>query len=124
MYSEGYWVGGKDLAGWRRTSKSVLSSRIDPGAYPQLVFFCLKLLFTKRTQRVCGGFNEIGVSFQQRSVTASKARKEDRVRSVANDHAIFGSGEPAINLRCPQICWWCICECSTDEGSLPLETNA
>ncbi len=71
------------------TSKDVLTSCIEPGASPQQVFECLRPLFTKRTQGACGGVEEIGVGFQQRIVAGSKARKEDRVRSVANDHVIF-----------------------------------
>ncbi len=43
-------VGGKDLEGWRRTSKYVLSSCIEPGAPPKPVFDRLRLLFEKRTQ--------------------------------------------------------------------------
>ncbi len=46
-----------------------------------------------------GGVEEIGVGFQQRSVTSSKARKEDCVRSVANGHPTFGPGGPAIKRR-------------------------
>ncbi len=53
-----------------------------PGASPQPVFDCLWRLFTMGTQWVCGGVEEIGVDFQQRSVAGSKARKEDRVRSL------------------------------------------
>ncbi len=48
------------------------------------MFDCLRLLFTKGTQRVCGGVEEIGVGFQQQNVASSNARKEDRVRTVAN----------------------------------------
>ncbi len=86
-------IGGKDLEGWRRTSKDVLFRSIEPWA---------------PSQRVCGGVEEIGVCFQQRSVVGSKERKEDRVPSVANGHAIFGPGEPAIHLRYPRVCWWWI----------------
>ncbi len=57
---------------------------------------------------VCGWVEEIVIGFQRRSVAGSKVRKEDRVRSVVNDHVIFGTGEPAIHLRCPRVCWWCI----------------
>ncbi len=46
----------------------------EPGACLQLVFYCLWFLFTKGTQWVCREVDEIGVGFQQRSVTASKAR--------------------------------------------------
>ncbi len=49
-------VGGKDLEGQRRTSKDVLSSRIEPEGSPQM-FDCLLLLFTKGAQWV----DEIGV---------------------------------------------------------------
>ncbi len=62
-----------DLEGKRRTSKGVLSRRIEPGASPQLVFDCRRLLFTKRTQWVCGDVEEIGVGFQQRGVTGEFA---------------------------------------------------
>ncbi len=44
----------------------------------------LWLLFAKGTRWVCGGVEEIGVGFQQRSVTGSKARKEDRIRTIDN----------------------------------------
>ncbi len=59
---------------------------------------------------------EIDVDFRQRSVTSSKTHKEDRVRAIANGHAIFRLGESAMHLRCPQVCCLRICECSTDEG--------
>ncbi len=59
--------------GWRRTSKGVLFRRIEPGASPQPVFDFLRLPFTKGTPWVCGGVEEIGVGFQQLSVTGSKA---------------------------------------------------
>ncbi len=40
-------------------------------------------------------------------MTGSKARKEDRVRTVANGLAAFRPGEPTIHLHCPRICrWW------------------
>ncbi len=48
-------VSGKDLEERRRTSKDILSSCIEPGASPQSVFGCLRLLFTKGTQWVRGG---------------------------------------------------------------------
>ncbi len=51
--------------GWRRTSKDVLSRRIVSKASPQLVIDYLRLLFTKGTQRVCGGVEGIGRGFQQ-----------------------------------------------------------
>ncbi len=60
------------------------------------MFDCLRLLFTKRAQWVCGGVEEIDVGFQQRSLTGSKVRKEECIRSIANGHAIFGPGETAI----------------------------
>ncbi len=62
------------------------------------MFDCLRLLFANWTQGVCGGVEEIGVRFQQRSVAGSKARKVDRVRLVANGHLIFRLGETAILL--------------------------
>ncbi len=110
-------VGGKYLEGWTRTSKGVLSSCIEPWAPPQPVFNCLQLLFTKGTQRVCGGAKEIGVAFQQWSVAGSQARKKDSVLSVDNSHAIFGPGEPAIHLRYPRICRWWIYKCPANEGA-------
>ncbi len=67
------------------------------------MFDRLPLLFAKGTQGVCGGVEEFGVGFQQWSLVDSKARKVDRVRSVAGGHAIFGPGEPAIHPRCPRI---------------------
>ncbi len=60
-------VDGKDLEGRRRTSKYVLSRRIEPGASPQLVFTYLRLLSPKKAQWACGGVEDIG------SVTSSKA---------------------------------------------------
>ncbi len=86
-------------------------------ASTQSVFDCLWLVFTKGTQGVCRGVEEIGAGFQQRSVAALKVRKEDRVRSVVGGRAIFGPGEPVIHLRCPRVCWWWVCWCSVDEGS-------
>ncbi len=53
------------------------------------MFDCLRLLFAKGTQWVCGGVEVIGVGFQQMSMTGSKARKEDRIRTIANSLAIF-----------------------------------
>ncbi len=61
------------------------------------------VLFTKGTQWVCGEVEEIGAGYQQWNVTGSEAREEDRVRSVGSGHAVLGSGEPAIHLRCPRI---------------------
>ncbi len=40
-----------------------------------------------------------GEGFQQRSVTGSKARKEDRSRSIGNGFAIFRLAKPVIHLR-------------------------
>ncbi len=79
------------------------------------MFDCLRLLFAKGTQGVCGGVEEICVGFQQWGVASSQARKE--ARSVVSGHAILGSGEPAIHLRCPRICRWWVCKCPADEGS-------
>ncbi len=71
------------------------------------MFDRVRLLFAKGTQGVCGGVEEIGVGFQQWSVTGSQARKEDHVHSVVSRNTILGPGEPAIHLRCPRICrWW------------------
>ncbi len=81
------------------------------------MFDCLRLLFAKGTQGVCGGVEEIGVGFQQWSMASSQARKEDRVHSVASGHAILRPGEPAIHLRYPRVCWWWIYKCFADEGS-------
>ncbi len=61
--------------------------------------------------------NEVGVSFQQWSVTDSQARKEDRVRSLASGRAMLGQGEPAIHLRCPRIRRWWIPKRPANEGS-------
>ncbi len=58
-----------------------------------------------------------GDGYQQWSVAGSQARKEDRVRSVASGHAIFGPGEPAMHLRCPRICRWWTCKRPVVEGS-------
>ncbi len=74
------------------------SSRIEPGASPQPEFDCLRLLFAKWTQGVCGGVEEIGIGFQQRNVAGSQARKEDRVRTVVSGHSIVGPGESASLL--------------------------
>ncbi len=81
------------------------------------MFNRLRLLFTKGTQGVCGGVEEIGVGFQQWSVAGSQARNEGRVRWVANGHAILGPGEPPIHPRCPRICRWWIYKRPEDEGS-------
>ncbi len=54
----------------------------------------------------------IGVRFQK---TGSDARKGDRIRTIANCSAIFGTNEIAIQLRCPCISWWQIGECLVDE---------
>ncbi len=77
----------------------------------------LRLLFAKGTQGVGGGVEEIGVGFQQWCVAGLQARKEDHVRSVARGHAILRPGEPAIHLRCPEICRWWIYNRPADEGS-------
>ncbi len=53
----------------------------------------------KGAQWVCRGAEEIGVSFQQWSVTGLKTRKEDHSRSIANGFAIFKLGESAIHFR-------------------------
>ncbi len=81
------------------------------------MFDCLRILFAKGTQVVCGGVEEICVGFQQWSVAGSEAREEDRVRSVSSSYAIFGPGEPAIHIRGPRICRWWIYKCPADEGS-------
>ncbi len=87
----------------------------DPGT-PEAAQY-LWLLFTKGTEGVCGGVEEICVGFQQWSVAGSEAREEDRDRTVANGHAIFGPGEPAIHLHCPRISLWWICKLAVGEGS-------
>ncbi len=89
-HQHAFRVSGKDLEWWIRTSKDVLPDCIEPGALPQPVFDCLWLPFTKGTQGVCEGVEEIGVGFQQRSVAGSKTRKQYRARLVVNGHAIFG----------------------------------
>ncbi len=38
-----------------------------------------RLAFAKGTRLICKGFEEIGESFQQRSVTDSKACKEEHI---------------------------------------------
>ncbi len=81
------------------------------------MFNCLRLLSVKGTQWVYGGVEEIGVGFQQRSVTDSKERKEDRIRTIASNFATFRSGETAIHYRCPLISWWWACEYFADERS-------
>ncbi len=58
-------------------------------ASPQPVFGCLRLLFTKATQWVCRGVDEIGVCLQQGSVAGPKTYKEDRVRTIVYGLAIF-----------------------------------
>ncbi len=78
-------------------------------------FICRRLLFPKGTQWVCVEVNKIGAGFQ--GVSGSKMRNADRVRTDANDLAIFRPGEPAIHLRRPLICWWWILNCPADEGS-------
>ncbi len=83
---------------------------------------CLRLLFPKGTQWVCGEVNEIGVGFQQWSVAGSKMRNEDRVRTDANDFAILRPGEPAIHLCRPLICRRWIKRYLADEGS-PLRVG-
>ncbi len=59
----------------------------------------------------------MGVRFQQRSVTDSKARKEDRICTLANRFAIGRPGKIAALPRCSRISWWWISECSADESS-------
>ncbi len=46
------------------------------------------------------GLSRGHVGFQQWSVTGSKVRKEDGVRSIVDDCSICRSGEPAIHSRC------------------------
>ncbi len=66
----------------------------------QPVFDRLRLLFVKGTQWVYGGVEEIGVRFQQRRVTGSKARKDDRIPTIANGFAIF---RPQKNRSTPPL---------------------
>ncbi len=102
-------LSGSVVRTFRRTSKGVLSSCVECGASPQPVFDFLRLLFTKGTQWVCGGVDEISVGFHQRSLAGSKARKEDCVRTVANGYTIFRPKEPGTHLRCPRIGFHCCC---------------
>ncbi len=92
-----FWVGSKDLEGFRRTSKDVFSCYIEPGEPLQPVSDCSWFLIAKRVYWVCGGVEDIGVDFQQRSVSG--------IRTAANYCAIFRSGKPAIYLRCLRISW-------------------
>ncbi len=69
-----------------------LPKSFELGASLQPVFDYPRPLFTKRTQWASYGVEGIGVGFQQWSVTGSKARKEDHVRTVAIGHAIFRPG--------------------------------
>ncbi len=71
-----FGVGGK---GWEKFPKVLW-----PWAPPQSVFFCLWLLFAEKSRSICGRVVEIGIRFQERYVTGSKARKEDRVHTVVN----------------------------------------
>ncbi len=73
------------LASASTLSGSVLRTLRGGEGLPNM--FCL---VAKGTQGVCGRVEEIGVGFQQWRVAGSQARQEDRVRSVANGHAIFG----------------------------------
>ncbi len=109
-------TGGKGIDGRTNTSKNALSSRIEPGPFPQPVFDCLRLLFTKKTQRVCGGAENINLDFLQRSVTSLKARKEDSIHTIADGFTIFISGKTSMYPCVPRISWWWICECSSVEG--------
>ncbi len=82
--------------------------RNEPGASPQSVFDCPRLLVTKGTPWVCGGVEEIDVGLQQkRGVTGSKAHKEDGIHTIANEasQSLLVSGDkitqphsPAYNL--------------------------
>ncbi len=78
----GLWLRG-------RTSKDVLSRCIEPWAPPHPVFYGLFLNFAKRARWICGRTGEMDVRFQERCVTGSKARKDDRVRTVAICFATF-----------------------------------
>ncbi len=59
---------------------------------------CLQILFAKGTQGVCGGVEEVCVSFQQWSEAGSEAHEEDLVRLAASSHAIIGPGEPVMHV--------------------------
>ncbi len=67
-----FGVGGEYLKEWRKPSKDLLSSCIEPGAFPQLVFDGLRLLFAKRTQWIREMVEEVGVRSQERVVTGSQ----------------------------------------------------
>ncbi len=88
---------------YNNEAQTNFSGRIEPGASPQLVFGCLQLSCTKRAQWVCEGVEEIGVGFQQRSMTGPKAHKKDRVRTVEKGQATFRLD---THLHCPRVCWW------------------
>ncbi len=90
-------VGGKDLHRWRRTSKDVLSSCIDPWVPPQAVVDRLRLLFAKWTQGVYGREGVVSRNFQQWNVATSKLVVEASILA-----AVSASSLPGIPL-CPGI---------------------
>ncbi len=51
------------------------------------MFDCLRPLFAKETQWVCGGVEELSTRFPQRSVTGSKVCKESHIRTIVNRFA-------------------------------------
>ncbi len=82
-----YWrviLASANFDGRERASENALCCRSKPGASLQPVLDYLRLLFTKETQWVCGGVDELGTRFSQRSVTGSKACKESHIRTFAN----------------------------------------
>ncbi len=83
----------------REGLKNIFYLRVEHLTSLQPVFDCLRFLFAKGKQWVYRGVVEIGVRFQEMSVTGSKACKADHIRTIANRLAIFGPGKFAIHLR-------------------------
>ncbi len=76
---------------------------VEPRASSQPMLDFPRLALAKGTRLICEGFEEIGESFQQTSVTGSKACKEEHIRTIANDFPIFRPVKTAIHPRCPGI---------------------
>ncbi len=78
---------------------NVLPRRIKSGASPQPVFNCLRLPYAKGTLWFCGGVEEIGVHFQQQSVTGSTPRREIGIRTITNRFAASCCHETGSGAR-------------------------
>ncbi len=89
-------VGGKDLEGWRRTSKDVLSSPIDPWAPPQPVFDCRWLLFIKGTQGVWPGLRRARRTASARLLMAMQSLGHENPPYTSTIREFAGCGSISV----------------------------